>query len=191
MEELNIRELRGIAEKATPGPWVATECLDVWVESDDGIAIAQCGDFHWVGADGIVNTEEQMKANARFFTTFDPPTVLALLSSAEAREEAQARVADWTERLQAICEQASCPPGLNRFDFIANRLAALQSAEARAREAEAFVRVVGRLTMTGDDGWTPPDDPDDAQAALDSLITKARDLMAAMPARQALGASHG
>src|SRR5690554_2524546 len=58
----------------------------------------------------------------------------ALLSSAEAREEAQARVADWTERLQAIFEQASCPPGLNRFDFIANRLAALQSAEARARE---------------------------------------------------------
>jgi len=106
MEELNIRELREIAEKANA----------VW-ETD-----------YLVG--GPVDT---------FYDTFKASVVLALLSSAAAREEAQARVADWTERLQAICEQASCPPGLNRFDFIANRLAALQSAEARAREAEARV----------------------------------------------------
>lgn len=44
-----------------------------------------------------------------------------------------------------------------------------------------FARMVGRLDHTGDDGFTWPDEPNDAQWALDAVIAKARDLMAMMP----------
>lgn len=176
MEELNIRELREIAEKATPGPWVATECLDVWVESDDGIAIAQCGDFHWVGADGIVNTEEQMKANARFFTTFDPPTVLALLSSAEAREEAE----------RAFGEMHGL--AIHRLQEVNVAKAALQAAETRAQQAEARVEALERRL--------PELIPLFKEGARQAKEAKRKDwharfIYAAERVRQALGASHG
>ncbi|WP_394659931.1 hypothetical protein [uncultured Novosphingobium sp.] len=46
------------------------------------------------------------------------------------------------------------------------------SADA-IRQGEVFIRMVSRLTHSGDDGWTP-DDADDATQTLDGLIAKAR-----------------
>jgi len=52
-------------------------------------------------------------------------------------------------------------------------------------EDRKFVRQVARLTHSGDDGWTPPDDADDAHHALDGLIAQARDLLVVTGSRTA------
>lgn len=52
-----------------------------------------------------------------------------------------------------------------------------EGRESRA-SGEAIIRQIARLEHTSDEGWTPPDDGDDAQQALDGLITKARDHIA-------------
>lgn len=46
-------------------------------------------------------------------------------------------------------------------------------------QAREFVRFVGRLDHTGDDGWVPGGDED--SCVLDNLIARARDIMASLP----------
>jgi len=65
-------------------------------------------------------------------------------------------------------------------------LAAYPSSPTDERE---FVRLVARLDHSGDDGYTYPDDLDDAHHALDRLIAQARDIMAT-PLSSAKRADH-
>lgn len=63
----------------TPGPWVATSCLDCWVEhrqpiteADNGFrGVAHCGDLAWPNAQG---RQAEWEANARLIAA--APTLL-------------------------------------------------------------------------------------------------------------------
>lgn len=74
----DLDALRALAERATPGPW---SCPDVWVETKDENAIAQCGNISWLGAPGVAaNTRQQMKDNGAFIAACDPQTILAMIA---------------------------------------------------------------------------------------------------------------
>ncbi len=63
---VDLDELKSKLSAATRGPWTATSCLDSWVETEDGIGIAQTGDVSWLTAEGVPNTQGEMEANALF-----------------------------------------------------------------------------------------------------------------------------
>lgn len=76
---MELNELRKIAEAATPGPWEAY---------DRGIGY----EVYQSGSDWCLNSGQRetfSKSDATHIATFDPPTVLALLSRLE---QAEARV---------------------------------------------------------------------------------------------------
>lgn len=78
----DLSELRMTAETATPGPW---EC----VEGDEAFGVrSSFGSLTWDDHSGEVFKKE----DAEFIATFDPSTVLALLSRLEQAEQAVARV---------------------------------------------------------------------------------------------------
>lgn len=74
---------------------------------------------------------------------------------------------------------------LEMVEHTADLRTLLAEAE-RGRAAYEFVKLVGRLDHTGDEGYLHPDEPDDALYAMDRLIAKARDIMAE-PLRAILG----
>jgi len=78
---LNLDTLRKIAEAATPGPWEA---------SDRGIGY----EVHDASAYELNSgmRETFTESDATHIATFDPPTVLALLSRLEQAEQAVQRV---------------------------------------------------------------------------------------------------
>ena len=95
MSNIDKQSLRTAAENATPGEW----CTD---------------DYHGVIADAGLNANYYIsscsgpdnRSNKRFIAAANPATVLALLDDLEAahtaRREAQARVAELTEQVQAL-----------------------------------------------------------------------------------------
>ena len=76
--------------KFTKGPWIATTCLDYWVEPqsapDDGgfYGIAQCGDISWPG---FREKQSEWEANAH------------LIASAPALYEALEELVEAAERV--------------------------------------------------------------------------------------------
>lgn len=72
-----LRELKEIAEKATPGPW-EQDVDTVWADDCDHHPILG-PDY----ANHTCRSGEQTVANAAHIATFDPPTVLSLLSDLE------------------------------------------------------------------------------------------------------------
>lgn len=90
MTDLNLNELRKVAEAATPGPWeVADEGYDeryVYDSASGQMCWTPDLPGHWSLAD------------ATHIATFDPPTVLALLDRVA---ELEAKVA----RVEALAEE--------------------------------------------------------------------------------------
>lgn len=93
---MELNELRKIVEAATPGPW------EVWknVHCDPVVVPAE---KPWAGitdpkmpfekiAGLSTAPDDYGRANLEYIATFDPPTVLALLSRLEQAEQALARV---------------------------------------------------------------------------------------------------
>lgn len=98
MSDLN--ELRKVAENATPGPWIAHELGGepgywwVWQESKlpyyGGVAEVAGRDpgiICYPEISGGHGDDDQDRIDAEFIATFDPPTVLALLSRLEQAEK--------------------------------------------------------------------------------------------------------
>ena len=87
---MELNELRKIAEAATPGPW------GLWNPAVGESHIAIANKVAWrsvVSATGFVDDEFIPHwADANHIATFDPPTVLALLSRLEQAEAQVARV---------------------------------------------------------------------------------------------------
>lgn len=80
-QELDLARLRKVAEAATPGPW------EVY---DRGIGY-EVHDANGCELNGGMR-ETFTEADANHIATFDPPTVLALLSRLEAAEQELARI---------------------------------------------------------------------------------------------------
>ena len=83
MPDLDLSALRGIAEAATPGEW---EALGGYVEGVYGGEVTpqsvNCMSYCYGGT-----VERMSDADATHIATFDPPTVLDLLSRLEAAEK--------------------------------------------------------------------------------------------------------
>jgi hypothetical protein len=87
-------DLKRVAEAATPGPWVAQ---GRYLGTPNHMSfVAECRDQN-----GNWTTDRMSKANATFIATFDPPTVLSLLSRLSA---AEARVGVLEEALREIAD---------------------------------------------------------------------------------------
>lgn len=123
----NLDELRKIAEAATPGPWTLE-----YENSDDWEAGINDGDYphtihgprncsfdNWTDKSKIqdylnrvTEISEMVDEDAEFIATFDPPTVLGLITRLEQAEQAAARVREvatgdpteygWSEAMLAI-----------------------------------------------------------------------------------------
>lgn len=83
LSEEELVEMRAVAERATPGPWVASR-LTVDVEQQStGLTLARC-----VPGRGKVATREDGIANATFIAAFNPAKVIALLDDRDALQAA-------------------------------------------------------------------------------------------------------
>ena len=96
MTDINLNELRGIAEAATPGEW---EAGDIWVFTDpvypDDNRLSDVLGMKYADEDRARIERERGLRNATHIATFDPPTVLALLSRLEAAEKVIADALSW------------------------------------------------------------------------------------------------
>lgn len=130
----------------------------------------------------------------------------ALLSSAEAREEAERNAQGWHRAVEAICTIAGVSCALGASEAVEAVRAALQSAEARAREAEALWAWLSEQENLSLEYYRPVygDDDDDAvewrvHRKIGNINDRDWEMVGAGPtalaavqaARQALGASHG
>jgi len=83
----DLDELRKVAERATPGPWT---------EFHENGTPGEFEPFNCPPATGATLLDyapmEQRAKDAKFIATFDPTTVLALLTQLEQAEQAVARV---------------------------------------------------------------------------------------------------
>lgn len=104
-QELDLHALRKVAEAATPGPWIAHEAGEepgnwwVWQESKlpyyGGVAEVvgrDSGTICYPEISGGHGDGEGERLDATHIATFDPPTVLTLLSRLEQAEQAVQRV---------------------------------------------------------------------------------------------------
>ena len=118
MADLNLNELRKVAEAATPGPWEVQhrEGLD-WLSSsphinsgdhEPGSTVrrAGAGDSAW----GSTWPHRNARADATHIATFDPPTVLALLDRVAELEAVVGRV-------EALCAGAWWTGEVHRDDI--------------------------------------------------------------------------
>lgn len=98
-QELDPKELRKVAEAATPGPWEAKQ-TPIHTPSGEG------GDYYVACPSGIDvasmvgSSYEQEEPDALHIATFDPPTVLALIERVQA---AEAKL----ERVREVCESSA------------------------------------------------------------------------------------
>ena len=83
---IDIKELRRLAQAATPGPWYVTGKLTRYVEAriDGGLIqeVAACGPTKADGGYG-----PQQEANARLIAAANPATISELLDRLEAAEK--------------------------------------------------------------------------------------------------------
>ncbi|MGP5048990.1 ead/Ea22-like family protein [Glutamicibacter ardleyensis] len=104
----DLTNLRKIAEQATPGPWEAKQTPihtpsgeggDYYVSCPTGIDVAST----------VGSSYEQEEPDALHIATFDPPTVLALITRLEQAEQAVARVRVVALESQAEVAQMNMP----------------------------------------------------------------------------------
>lgn len=99
----DLTDLRKIAEAATPGPW----------EVDNLDQVVRTPNYDIVHDDSCADSEEwSANTDAPFIATFDPPTVLSLITRLEQAEAAVARVREvatgdpteygWSEAMLAV-----------------------------------------------------------------------------------------
>lgn len=86
---MELNELRKTAEEATQGNWM-------WVNDRDDERI-RAGKFPY---HHVTYTDDVVDENALYIATFDPPTVLALLSRLEQAEQAVQRVREMATELR-------------------------------------------------------------------------------------------
>lgn len=92
MIEIDVKKMRELAKKVTPGPWsVDTESLDghgrLYVSK--GSSNYLLGRILEVFQNCLVRSEQRMAANAEYIAAVDPQTILALLDRLEAAEKAR------------------------------------------------------------------------------------------------------
>lgn len=110
---INLDTLRKIAEQATPGPW----------EIDNLDRVVRTPDRGIVHDDSCAGSEEwSANTDAPFIATFDPPTVLALLSRLEQAEQDRVKLRN---RLDATRRQR---------DGYRNQIRKAEQQVARVRE---------------------------------------------------------
>lgn len=106
-QELDLKELRKVAEAATPGTWV----LDGFAEG--GCSEGCCEEYTRLSVYSVTNqgevvaSEVRAQRNADYFDAFDPPTVLALLTQLEQAEAQVARVRTALTEVQGRGERIS------------------------------------------------------------------------------------
>ncbi|WP_082123950.1 ead/Ea22-like family protein [Arthrobacter sp. YC-RL1] len=95
----DLKELSRIAEAATPGPWekydlpVAVANSNFTIHAPNAVGVPT-----WTTALPPEIASTLKAEDAEFVATFDPPTVLALLSRLEQAEQAVARVSEYHRR---------------------------------------------------------------------------------------------
>lgn len=109
-QPLDLKKLREVADRATPGPWSRLSgklrpqfslCINEIHGPDEECLI------RWNGFDGVDTNKRQTDVNAKFIATFNPKTILALLDAYEAI----ARDAElWRGLEKAIAEDLAEPP---------------------------------------------------------------------------------
>lgn len=80
---MNTQSLRSLAEKATPGPWVAGLSTGSNVNTQH---VSEAKDDVGTIADFCNYTDAQDKANARYVAACDPQTILSILDRLEQLE---------------------------------------------------------------------------------------------------------
>ena len=89
-----VRELRALAEKATPGPWGA------WIKSRTIQVDARGGDgklpaiINWPGFDGNDMGQKANNANAAYIAAANPATLTAILDEYDRRGAALVDIRD-------------------------------------------------------------------------------------------------
>lgn len=120
---LNLDTLRKVAEAATPGPWHQSETGVLGAREDwdlaRGPARIMAAQMPW--------RRERMEANAKHVATFDPPTVLALLSRLEKAEQDRDKLRN---RLDAMRRQR---------DGYRNQLRKTEQQVAQVRDLLAYL----------------------------------------------------
>lgn len=128
MSDLN--ELRKIAEAATPGPWTVMDVNDTG-EGVNFIDVHQDGKSWEVVSRRLPDRHDdrdQMSADATHIATFDPPTVLALITRLEQAERDRVKLRN---RLDAMRRQR---------DGYRNQLRRAEQQVARVRDLSAYLK---------------------------------------------------
>lgn len=99
---INLETLRKTAEAATPGPREA----DVYQYSS-GFRVTRKNPDHPAGKDTLASPDRT--EDAKFIATFDPPTVLALLSRLEQAEQAVQRVRELHSSIPVVVNFDDAP----------------------------------------------------------------------------------
>ena len=105
---IDTKELRQLAQDATPGPWYATGKLTRYVEAriDGGLIqeVAACGPTKADGGYG-----PQQEANARLIAAANPATISELIERLRAaekeRDALRAKIEQMEKRLRLILEE--------------------------------------------------------------------------------------
>ena len=124
-------ELKKLAEKATPGPWVPFCKTRVQaVFGPDGPQPDSKGTVvNWPGFDSSDATSSQRKANAKFIAAANPATVLSLIAALSA-------VTAERDRLRE--EMAELWKRIDKFQSQSHGITALAEIERLRAEAEAL-----------------------------------------------------
>ncbi|MGH3651578.1 ead/Ea22-like family protein [Glutamicibacter sp.] len=147
----NLDTLRKIAEAATPGPWHQAETGVLGAREDwdlgKGPARIMEAQMPW--------RRERMEANAKHVATFDPETVLALLSRLEQAEQQRDSAREACKTLAEVLSKHSewiveatdsqdliGDDGDGDWDVVWDRVAELGEGKRKAEQAVARVREV-------------------------------------------------
>lgn len=151
-DNLDLTQLRMVAEKATPGPWKAeTHCNytdDKYhavysVDSADSVVIAQLG----CGCCDV--GLEVSKPDTAFVITFDPTTVLALIERIVRAEQAVQRVEDVLSKDSfSVQEDGFCADDIVDCDEIRDAIKGL--TQRQRNDAEKALRELHEEVWTDD-----------------------------------------
>lgn len=134
--ELDVVELRRIAEAATPGPWGADCCRAANMVYANG------------GHIGVDATE----VDAQHIAAFDPPTVLALLDRLERAEAAATPATEWEYGFTSKWGVRSCGSDVVRADQDAYALRRSIETGRESGDLEFHGKVVRRVKR-GEGPW--------------------------------------
>ena len=117
MADLNLNELRKVAEAATPGPWLRNpnDRCEVLAENDDQMFPEFPFEFVITDCNGQASISEQDFAH---IIAFHPPTVLALLDRVAELEDQVSR-AD-AEYARHVCDRDALADKVARVEALAD-----------------------------------------------------------------------